>query len=194
MIARTTVFLATMMLAPAVWSAAASRQEPPPAEARPEEGAATEDSPSQPPPELQSDFVVRDYKIRPAKLYKGLLESLKADAFPPEVVDEPKRTVKTSFVDFKQSDYELQVGEAPRRIGGGYHVMQLIKIKMGKVSLECVVGPSESGAELKVRARILVAGIDRVKRVHVLVDRRSTGVIEADVIHKLEARLGLEPL
>lgn len=194
MIARTALLLATMTLAPAVWSAAAAPQEPPPAGTGQGEGATTEASPSQPPPELQSVFVERVYKIRPAKLYKELLESLTADGFPPEVVDEPKRTVKTSFVDFKQSDYELQVGEPPPRMGGGYHVMQLIKIKLGKVSLECVVGPSEGGAELKVRARILVAGIDRVKRVHVLVDRRSTGVIEADVIHKLEARLGLEPL
>jgi len=46
----------------------------------------------------------------------------------------------------------------------------------------------EGGAELKMRARILVMGLDRVKQVRVLVDRRSTGVIESDFIHKLEAR------
>ena len=105
-----------------------------------------------------------------------------------------KSTVKSSFVDFKQGNFELQVAEPPPRLGGDYHVLQLLKMKVGKVSLEGVVQPGDEGCVLKVRARILVTGLDRVKRVHIFVDRRSTGVIEADFIHKLEARLGLEHL
>jgi hypothetical protein len=175
-------------------SVAVARQEGPPGEEPPGQGATAETSPSEPPPELQSEYVVRFYKVRPAKLFKRLLDCLKAEGFPPEVVDDPNRTVKTSFVDFKQKDYELQVADPPPKLGGGYHVMQLIKVNQGKTSLECALVPAEKGTELKVRARILVSGIDRVKQVHVLVDRRSTGVIEADIIHRLEARLGLEPL
>ena len=44
-------------------------------------------------------------------------------------------------------------------------------------------------------ARLLVVtGLDRVKQVRVFADRRSTGAIEADFIHKLEARMSLEHL
>src|SRR5262249_19371079 len=86
------------------------------------------------------------------------------------------------------------VAEPPPRIGGDYHVLQLLKMKVGKVSLEGVVQPGDGGSVLRVRARILVTGLDRAKKVHIFVDRRSTGVIEADFIHKLEARLGLAPL
>jgi len=149
---------------------------------------------SEAPPEVQSSYIVRIYKVRPAKLWKGLLESLKAEGHPPEELDEASRTVKTSFVDFKQDDYQLQVGDPPPTLGGGYRIVQMIKIRQGKVSLEGVVTPAKEGTELKVRARILVTGVDRVNRVRVLVDRRSTGVIESDFIHKLEARLGLEHL
>src|SRR2546427_821876 len=93
-----------------------------------------------------------------------------------------------------EGDYQLQVADPPQLLGGKYHVVQLLKVRAGKVSLECVVTPTKQGAELKVRARILVTGVDRVKRVRVLVDRRSTGVIESEFIHKLEARLGLDHL
>jgi len=183
------------------WSVAVARQEPPegdssegavpretpPTAPAPQGGEANDGAPpeesagGQVPPELQSSYIVRIYKVRPARLWKGLLESLEAE-------------VKTSLVDFKQDDYQLQVADPPQLLGGRYHVVQLLKVRAGKVSLECVVTPTKQGAELKVRARILVTGVDRVKRVRVLVDRRSTGVIESEFIHKLEARLGLEHL
>jgi len=143
---------------------------------------------------MESSWVVRVYKIRPSRLFKGLLESLQAEGYPPEEVDESSRRVKSSFIDFKQGNFELQVAEPPPRLGGDYHVLQLLKMKVGKVSLEGVVQPGDDGSVLRVRARILVTGLDRVKKVHIFVDRRSTGVIEADFIHKLEARLGLEHL
>ena len=196
------------------WSVAVARQEPPeggsPGEAVPREtpptapatqggdageGAQSEEpAGGQVPPELQSPYIVRIYKVRPARLWKGVLESLEAEGYPHEEVNLETRTVKTSFVDFKQDDYQLQVADPPQLLGGKYHVVQLLKVRQGKVSLESVVTPTKQGAELKVRARILVTGVDRVKRVRVLVDRRSTGVIESDFIHKLEARLGLEHL
>ena len=181
------------------WPLRVRSQEPSPSTTPPAgeaaEAAPTPDgSASQVPPELRSEYLVRTYKVRPAKLWKGLLESLATEGFPPEEVDEEKRVVKTSFSDFKQDDYLLQVAEAPFPIGGDYHIVQLIKIRLGKVSLEGVVLPADAGAELRVRARILVMGLDRVKRVRVLVDRRSTGVIESDFIHKLEAHLSLERL
>src|SRR5262245_47449235 len=62
----------------------------------------------QPPPDLQSSYVVRVYKVRPSRLFKGLLESLQAEGYPPEDVDESNRRVKSSFVDFKQGNFELQ--------------------------------------------------------------------------------------
>jgi len=186
------------------WSAAADppanpEDTPPPvpasaAGAQAEGQSASEASPTQVTPELQSSYLVRVYAIRPARLFKGLLETLKAEGYPPEEVDEKSRTIKTSFVDFKQGDFELQVAEPPPRMGGSYHVLQLIKMRAGKVSLEGVVARGKGGSELRMRARILVSGLDRAKRVNVFVDRRSTGVIEADLIHKLEARMGLEHL
>jgi hypothetical protein len=186
------------------WTATAAppanaEDTPPPVRTTPEdasgEGQSTsEASPTQVPPELQSSYLVRVYRIRPAKLFKELLEALKVEGYLPEEVDEKNRTVKSSFVDFKQANFELQVAEPPPRLGGNYHILQLIKMKVGKVSLEGVVAPGKDGSELRMRARILVTGMDRVKRVHVFVDRRSTGVIEADFIHKLEARMGLEHL
>jgi len=169
--------------------------QPRPAETQEDDGRPTGESSQTPvPPELQSAYLVRVYPLRPAKLFKGLLEALTAEGYPPEEVEPKGRTVKTSFIDFKQGDFELQVAEPPPRLGGSYHVLQLIKMKIGKVSLEGVVAPGKDGSELRMRARILVSGLDRVKRVHVFVDRKSTGVIEADFIHKLEARLSLDPL
>jgi hypothetical protein len=205
--------LALLMLA-ASWSRIPARQDPPaggasgepapqstpaaesapPATATGEDAQAQGSAGSEAPPEMQSSYIVRLYKVRPAKLWKGLLESLKAEGHAPEVLDETAHVVKTSFVDFKQDDYPLQVGDPPPTLGGSYHIVQMIKIRAGKVSLEGVVTPSKQGSELKLRARILVTGVDRVNKVRVLVDRRSTGVIESDFIHKLEARLGLEHL
>jgi hypothetical protein len=186
------------------WSGAAARQEPPqetppateapPAGESSEKGSAAQSAAQEIPPDAQSSYVVRTYKIRPAKLWKGLLEGFQSEGFPPEEVDQEKRIVKTSFVDFNQDDYQLEVAEPPPVVGGNYHILQMIKVRHGKVSLEGIVTPAKRGTELKVRARILVAGLDRIKRVQVLADRRSSGVIEADFIHKLEARLGLEHL
>jgi hypothetical protein len=196
------------------WSMAVARQEPPEATppgvsvpeqtpaaaATPQEDESTGGAPAQEsgetevPPELQSSDVVRVYKVRPAKLWKGLLESLKAEGYPPEEIQEETRTVKTSFVEFKQDAFPLQVADPPRLLGHGYHIVQMIKVRQGKVSLRGVVTATKQGTELKMRARILVMGMDRMKHVHVLVDRRSTGVIESEFIHKLEARLGLEHL
>src|SRR5213593_2181501 len=65
-----------------------------------EEGQSTgEGSPAPVPPEAQSSYLVRVYKIRPAKLFKSLLEALTAEGYPPEEVDDKSRTVKSSFVD-----------------------------------------------------------------------------------------------
>ena len=168
-------------------------ETPPGAEAAPEspppEGATPQVS-----PENQSPFLTRIYRIRPAKLWKGLLETLEAEGFPPEETGEETRTVKTSFVDFSQDKYPTQVAEPPMRLGGSYHILQMIKVRQGKVSLEGVVTPTRKGTELRLRARILVMGLDRVRGVRLLVDRRSTGVIEADFIHRLETRLGIEHL
>jgi len=160
----------------------------------PHEVPSPEAPPAQIPPQVESPFLSRIYKVRPGKLWKGLLENLQAAGFPPEEVDAEGRTVKTSFVEFKQDDYQNQVAEPPLQLGGDYHIVQMIKVKQGKVSLEGRVVPGPQGTELRLRARILVMGLDRVHRVRVLVDRRSTGVIEAGFIHKLEARMGLEHL
>lgn len=168
-------------------------ETPPGAEAAPE-SPAPEGATPQVSPENQSPFLTRIYRIRPAKLWKGLLETLAAEGFPPEEIGAETRTVKSSFVEFSQDKYPTQVAEPPMRLGGGYHILQMIKVKQGKVSLEGVVTPTGKGTELRLRARILVMGLDRVRRVRLLVDRRSTGVIEADFIHRLETRLGIEHL
>jgi len=166
----------------------------PPAGAPAEGQSADEANPAPVPPDAESSYMVRVYKIRPARLFKSLLEALTAEGYPPEEVDEKGRTVKSSFVDFKQADFELQVAEPPPRLSGSYHVMQLLKTKAGKVSLEGVVAQGKDGSELRMRARLLVTGFDRAKQVMVFVDRRSTGAIEADFIHKFEVRMGLEHL
>lgn len=190
------------ILIPAWGLAAPERGYPqePPAETTPPAPDAPQESPSpdltepQPSPDIQAEFLTRTYKMRAARLWKGLLEALAAEGFPPEESNQDTRTVKTSFVDFTQDQYPTQVAEPPMRLGTGYHILQMIKVKGGKVSLECVVAPSRNGTELRVRARILVMGLDRVRRVRVLVDRRSTGVIESDFIHRLEGRLAIEHL
>ncbi|MBI1949865.1 MAG: hypothetical protein HYS34_00690 [Acidobacteria bacterium] len=174
-------------------------EAPPPPQAQPEAGEAPEspapeDAAPEIPPENQSSFLTRIYKMRPGKLWKGLLSTLEAEGFPPEETSQETRTVKTSFVDFSQDKYPAQVAEPPLRLGRNYHILQMIKVKQGKVSLEGVVTHTREGTELRLRARILVMGLDRARRVRILVDRRSTGVIEADVIHRLEERLGIEHL
>jgi hypothetical protein len=58
--------------------------------------------------------------------------------------------------------------------------------------MEAIVSKAERGSELKLRTRILVQGIDRRKGIRVLTDRRSSGVIEAEFLLRLEQALGLE--
>ena len=171
---------------PAVCRAAPAPQETAP--------AAPYDAGSNTPPDGISSFVVRAYKTREKKLWKGLLDALREEGFSPEEVDDESRIVKTSFVDFKQESYQNQVADPPQQLGNDYHILQMIKVKEGKVSLEGRIAPGQQGTELRLRARILVMGLDRVHRVRVLVDRRSTGVIESGFIHKLEARMGIEHL
>jgi len=159
-----------------------------------QEGLPTQGPPPQAPPQVESPFLLRVYRIRPGKLWKGLLDALREEGFSPEEVDDEGRVVKTSFVDFKQDSYQNQVADPPQQLSNDYHILQMIKVREGKVSLEGRIAPGEQGTELRLRARILVMGLDRVHRVRVLVDRRSTGVIESGFIHKLEARMGIEHL
>jgi hypothetical protein len=66
-------------------------------------------------------------------------------------------------------------------------------VKQGKVSVEGIVTKGEDGGSvLSLRARILVEGLDQVKRIRVLADRRSSGVIESDFMRRLEDELALE--
>jgi hypothetical protein len=197
---RTAILGSALLLG--VGAAATTRgfwQEPPAGIAPPEPDAAPGSPAPEAPdtqlsPENQSPYLTRTYKMRPAKLWKGLLAALEAEGFPPEETSQENRTVKSSFVDFNQEKYPAQVAEPPLRLGRSYHILQLTKVKQGKVSLEGVVASSKNGTELRLRARILVMGLDRAKGVRVMVDRRSTGVIEADFIHRLEERLGIEHL
>ena len=155
--------------------------------------AAPYDGATNTPPDGVSSFVVRTYKTREKKLWKGLLQVLQSSGYPPEVVDEKEMRVKTSFVDFKAMDYSEEVGEPPPLVGPNYHILQMNRVKMGKVSLEGVITSADGGgAVLSLRARILVAGLDQVKKIQVLADRRSSGVIEADFLRVLEDTLHLE--
>src|SRR5437879_1851973 len=90
-------------------AAPADESSPPPVLAPPsgvpaEGQSADEANPAPVPPDAESSYLVRVYKMRPAKLFKSLLEALTAEGYPPEEVDEKGRTVKSSFVDFKQAD------------------------------------------------------------------------------------------
>src|SRR5262249_2725105 len=124
------------------------------------------------PPDGVSSFVVRNYKTREKRLWKGLLQVLQQSGYPPEDVDEKQLRVKTSFVDFKAMNYSEEVGEPPPLVGPNYHILQMNRVRAGKVSLEGVVTPGEGGgAVLSLRARILVGGLDQVKRIQVLADR-----------------------
>jgi len=144
-------------------------------------------------PDAVSSFQVRAYTLGSKKLWKGLLQMLEQSGYPPEEIDEKGRRVKTSFVDFNSRDYSEAVADPPPRLGAGYHVLQMNVVKQGKVSLEAIVTKGEGGGSvLSLRARILVDGLDQVKRIRVLADRRSSGVIESDFMRRLEDQLALE--
>ena len=145
-------------------------------------------------PNAIAGFQTREYKIRPKKLWKALLRELEEHGYPPEEVDEKAHIVKTSFVDFEAKDFEGEVVGPPPTLGPNQHILMMKKTQMGKVSLEVRLAKSKAGTEMQVRARILVAGMDRRKRLRVLIDRRSSGIIEADFIERLETALGVEPL
>jgi len=162
---------------------------------------ATPGEPAQPPaqdlkihPDAVSSFVTRTYRIRPKKLWKELLESLKASGYPPEDIEEERMTVKTSFVDVKEADFPEPIGDRPPEFAPDYPILQLTKVYEGKVSLEGIVAPEGRGAALSLRARILVHGLDRRRHLRVLTDRRSSGVIEKEFLKKLETALSLAPL
>lgn len=145
-------------------------------------------------PDAVSVFLKRTYTARPKKLWKALLGELPAAGYPPEEVDEARRTVTTSFVDFDQANYAQPVAEMPPRFGGGYTILQMVKVKLGKVSIEGIITPIEGGSELQLRARLLVQGLDRKRGIRVLTDRRSAGVIEGEFLARLESRQGLKRL
>jgi hypothetical protein len=124
-----------------------------------------------------------------------LLQALQEAGYPPEVVDAKGMRVKTSFVDFTAKDYSEEVADPAPHLGPNYHILQMSKVKLGKVSLEGLVTSGDKGAAvLSLRARILVDGLDQQKRIRVLTDRRSSGVIESDFMSRLEEALHLERL
>ena len=171
---------------------------PPPAEGPQEMPAAPPSAPApEGTPEIHPDavstFQVRTYTLSRKKLWKGLLQVLQEGGYPPEEVDEKGKRVKTSFVDFNSRDYSEEVADPAPRLGAGYHILQMSKVKAGKVSLEGVVtGGGHGGSVLSLRARILVDALDQRKRVRLLTDRRSSGVIESDFMRRLEDTLKLE--
>jgi len=145
-------------------------------------------------PDAVSSFVTRTYTIGPKALWKGLLGLLEESGYPPEEVDEKGMTVKTRFIDFKSTDYSEEVGDVQPRVSEDYTILQMRRVKVGKVSLEAVVSRGEKGTDINIRARILVQGLDRKEGLLLLTDRRSSGVIEADFLRLLEDRLELERL
>lgn len=185
-------------------------EPPPPSEAEQEADPRTPPSESSapgdagdvaPPPDegihpaAVSPFRTRAYRIKPKKLWSGLLQTLEGAGFIPEQVDARGRTVKTEFREFKGTDYAEQVGERPPLLGGGYFILQKNTVSAGSAAIEAIVAPKGRGAELRMRARILVQGLDRRRgSVRVMTDRRSSGVIEDDLFSRLESSLGLERL
>ncbi|HET6277182.1 MAG TPA: hypothetical protein VFG08_00205 [Candidatus Polarisedimenticolia bacterium] len=145
-------------------------------------------------PDAVSRFVTRTYKTSPKALWNGLLSLLEESGYPVEEVDGKEMVVKTRFIDFKSTDYSEEVGEAQPRVSDDYTILQMRRVKVGKVSLEAAVSRSERGTDINIRARILVQGLDRKQNVLLLTDRRSSGVIEADFLRLLEDRLELERL
>ena len=201
---RPSVVLALLLAAAAsAWGArSAAAGETPANPPEPPAAGTPEAAPAAPPalapapdihPDAVSSFQVRAYKTSEKKLWKGLLQVLQEAGYPPEEIDEKQKRVKTSFVDFSSKDYSEEVADAAPRLGGDYHILQMTKVKLGKVSLEGVVTEGEHGASvLSLRARILVDGLDQRKRVRLLTDRRSSGVIESDFLRRLEDTLKLE--
>jgi len=145
-------------------------------------------------PEMVAPFVVRQYGIRPKKLWKGILVALPEAGYPPEVVEEKAFSIRTSFVDFESQNFERNPADPPLPLGSRNYIITMREIRAGKVSLQIEIGKVPGGSELRVRARILVEGLDRRHRVRILTDRRSSGAIEEDLLKKLEARLELEAL
>ena len=145
-------------------------------------------------PDAVSSFLTRTYTIKPKKLWKGLLQALTDEGYPPEEVDDERRHLKTSFVDVESKGesepFENAVGPPPR-FGPDYPIFQQIHVNQGKVSLEALVAPEGRGSALSIRARILVGGLDRRRRARILTDRRSSGLIEKRFLEKLENRLDL---
>ena len=145
-------------------------------------------------PDTIGPFRVRHYKIRPKKLWKGLLAALQRGGFPPEEIDEKRRSVKTSFVDFETKDYPGNVVDPPPRLGIDTNIMMRTALRFGKVSFHAEVSKDADGTSLKIRARILAEGFDLRQRLRVLADRRSTGIIESEFLKELEADLGITAL
>lgn len=165
---------------------------PPPSEA-PEPQEPAVDSTAGIHPDAVSSYQVRSYRIGEKKLWKGLLQVLQEAGYPPEVVDAKAKRVKTSFVDFSSKDYSEEVADPAPHLGANYHILQMSKVKLGKVSLEGLVTSGDrGGAVLSLRARILVDGYDQKNRIRLLTDRRSSGVIESDFMLRLEETLHLE--
>ena len=195
---RRSALAASAFLAGCVLSATLVRAQdpvpaPPPAEPEGEAEAPPSDTAPEIHPDAVSTFQVRAYKSSRKKLWKGLLQVLQEAGYPPEEVDEKERRVKTTFVDFNARDYSEEVADPAPRLGPNYHILQMAKVKMGKVSLEGNVTDGENGAAvLSLRARILVDGLDQRKRVRILTDRRSSGVIESDFLRRFEDTLKLE--
>src|SRR5258707_9598665 len=66
----------------------------PPAEPPTEKSGGAAETGSQVPPELIPPYIVRIYPVRPARLWKEVLDSLEAVGFPPEVTDDKGKVVK----------------------------------------------------------------------------------------------------
>jgi hypothetical protein len=145
-------------------------------------------------PDAVSSFLTRAYRTKPDRLWKGLMETLRAIGYPPEEVDEAHMKVKTSFVDVNGDTFPEPIGERPPEFGPNYTILQLPRVVDGKLSLEAIVAPEGRGAAISLRARILVPGLDRRRRVRVLTDRRSSGVVEEEFLKKLELALKLKPI
>lgn len=143
-------------------------------------------------PDAVSTFHIRVYRIREKRLWKGLLQVLQEAGYPPEEVDDKGMRVKSSFVDFDAKDYSEAVADPAPRLTSSYHIIQMTQIKQGKVSIEGIVSRDEAGMALSLRARLLVEGLEFTKRIRMLADRRSSGVIEEDFLRRLEDTLDLE--
>jgi hypothetical protein len=192
-----TVWSAVLPLAPTARAqeSPAAPPVPPTPSQTPESEAPSIDSSAGIHPDAVSSFQVRSYHTSKKKLWKGLLQALQEAGYPPEVVDAKGMRVKTSFVDFTAKDYSEEVADPAPHLGPNYHILQMSKVKLGKVSLEGLVTSGDKGAAvLSLRARILVDGLDQQKRIRVLTDRRSSGVIESDFMSRLEEALHLERL